>query len=237
MQTTYISFLPQTMRKLIAFDEVFEEMCSVMTTEHTNEIDKLQLRTSVYKMMMYKNIRIKPSGAERMDRIVKMLTTVPGYELSFFQREVATVVLSMVAPVIFMGCSAQEMAMYMRNTNRKMTTKRMALLETSRRSGKTHIMSLLTAIFMLVIPNIEQLAWSLYNEVSEIYGRTIGQWLADLGTDATRFSVAKDHVVVKTDHCNDVRVIYLMGGQNPNVNHTYLHIHIIYITRCLLIAS
>lgn len=202
------------MRALVSFSASLRELARILITEHTTEIEKRELRPSIERIMRSANLKFHPTGSMRMDRIVELATTLPGYELSYFQRCCMDAILPIVAPVVFKGCTSQELAAYMKKTNRKMVRQRMLFMQTSRRSGKTDLLTILAAIFLVVIPNLEQLGWSLYNETSELFGRTMAKWLVDLGYGMIA-KVSHDHVILQIAP-DDRRTMYLMGSQNPN---------------------
>ena len=204
-------------RALVTFTPQLRELGGILETEHMSDVEKLALLPTVLRFIKRRHLRLVSTGAERMDRIIHLATTMPGYELSFFQRCCMDAILPIVAPVIFKGCPSHELGEYFKKKRWKTTLKRMIFLEISRRSGKSDLLSLLAAIFLVVIPQIEMLGWSLYNETSALFGRTMAKWLVDLGQEEF-FSVSDGHVFLKTGHKDDIRVMYLMGSQNPNVS-------------------
>ena len=213
---------------LASFGPQLRELASILKTEHTSEVEKRELKTSVEQMIIRKNMKIQAGGAARMDEIVRLATTLPGYEMSYFQRCCMDAILCITAPIIFRGGSAQELAEYFKKTNRKLTRKMMLFMQTSRRSGKTDLLTILAAIFLVVIPNVQMLGWSLYNETSEMFGRTMAKWLVDLKYTDSRIRVSNNHVIFHAAP-GDTRAIYLMGSRNPNVSiciYIYIYIYI-----------
>ena len=216
-------------RALITHADLFGELGQILMTEHTSETDRRTLHPTIVYLQRQRQVRMRSSGADRMDRIIHLATTLKGYELSFFQRCCMDAILPIVAPVVFKGCAAHELGEYLAKKRWKASLKRMIFLEISRRSGKTDLLTLLAAIFLVVLPALEMLGWSLYNETSALFGRTMVKWLVDLGLNETHskhelgFSASDGHVFVFTGDAADVRVIYLMGSQNPNVSFTFTH--------------
>jgi len=207
------------MRALVNLTKLLQEISCILITKRKSEVEKKVLHTSVDQFVIYKALKVKVSGAERMERIIHLATSLPGYELSYFQRCCMDEIIKIVAPVVFKGCSAQDLAEYFQKTNKKMTRKRMCFLTTSRRSGKTDLLTIMAAIFLIVIPNVELLCWSLYNETSELFGRTMMKWITDMKYDHLG-RASNDHVILKMAN-DDIRTIYLMGSQNPNVSYYY----------------
>jgi hypothetical protein len=206
-----------------------KELATIMETEHTTEVEKRSITSSILRFMRLRYLRVVSSGAERMDRIVHLATTMPGYELSFFQRCCMDAILPIVAPVVFKGCPAHEMGEYFTKKRWIATLMRMIFLEISRRSGKSDLLALLAAIFLVVLPQIEMLGWSLYNDTSALFGRTMAKWLVDLKYGPPHSSVSDGHVILKTEHQDDIRVMYLMGSQNPNVSLLFFFYFYFYI--------
>jgi len=96
----------------------------------------------------------------------------------------------------------------------------MCLLITSRRSGKTDLLTIIVAILLIVLSNLEVLCWSLYNQTAEIFGRTVIKWIVDLGYGHCA-RVGKDHITFRYSE-GDVRTVYMMGSQNENVSYYYI---------------
>ena len=210
-------------RALVTHAELLSELGGLLMREHTTDTEKRTLYPTIVVLMKRRQVHVRSSGADRMDRIIHLATTLKGYELSYFQRCCMDAILPIVAPIVFKGCPAHELGTYMAKKRWKSSFKRMIFLEISRRSGKSDLLSLLAAIFLLVLPSLEVLAWSLYNETSALFGRTMAKWFQDLGVpeihskSSLGFSASDGHIFVYTGAGDDVRVIYLMGSQNPNV--------------------
>lgn len=223
------------LRATVNLTSLLFEIAAIMITERKSEVEKKILRPTVQQILLTRELVYKPSGAERMDKIVHLATSLPGYELSYFQRCCMDQILKIVAPVVFKGCSAQDLADYFQKTNRVMTRKRMCFMTTSRRSGKTDLLTIMAAIFLIVIPNVELLCWSLYNETAELFGRTMLKWIIDLGYGD--FARASTNHVIFTRTREDVRTIYTMGSQNPNVSYYCFYIDIYILSRVSLCVS
>lgn len=202
------------MRALVSFEKSLRELSAILINEHTSDVARRELRPSVELALAESTIKVQPSGALRMDRIIHLATTLPNYELSYFQRCCMDAILPIVAPIVFKGCPQTDIGIYFNKTNRRMVRQRMLFMQTSRRSGKTDLLTILASIFLIVIPGIEMLCWSLYNETAEVFGRTMAKWLIDLGYGHVA-RCSSDHVILRMDK-DDIRTIYLMGSQNPN---------------------
>jgi hypothetical protein len=201
------------MRALVSFEPSLRELSAILINEHTSDVARRELRPSVDLALAESTVKVQSTGAMRMDKIIELATTLPGYELSYFQRCCMDAVLPIIAPIVFRNMNA-EIALYFKKTNRRMVLQRMLFMQTSRRSGKTDLLTILASIFLVVIPNLEMLCWSLYNETSELFGRTMAKWLVDLGYGHIA-RCSSDHVILRMAN-DDVRTIYLMGSQNPN---------------------
>ena len=117
-----------------------------------------------------------------------------------------------------------------------MTRKRILMFITSRRSGKTDLLCILVAIFMICIPNLDQLCWSLYNSTSALFARTVVKWLIDLGYKhkVRAASSGDDCHVIFTESADDIRRTDYMGSQNPNVS---LYFFFIFFFVCIYLTS
>lgn len=204
------------MRELVDCWDELSEISQQLTIDNTKEMEKTQLLPSIVRFMMNKQDEKLSSGAARAEKIIHLCTSIPGYTLSYFQRHCLDLIMGIIAPIIFKGCSAQEMAAYMKKAKQKMTKKRMMFLQTSRRSGKTDIITIVAAACLVVIPNLEMIAWSLYNETSELFGETVVRWLQDWGYGHC-IKKSKSRVRFFTEDPKDFRVLRLLGSKNPHV--------------------
>lgn len=205
-----------TMKALINYFPILNELSSILLTSHNGVVEKQQLRTTIQQYIIHKHLKTKITGADRMEKIVSLATSLPGYELSYFQRLCMDAILSIISPIVFKGESAQDIADYFRKTGRKLSKSRMLLLTTSRRSGKTDLLTIVAAVLLITVPNIEMLCWSLYNETSSLFGSQMEKWIIDLGYKS-QIQKAEGHIIFKSGYDDDRRTIVFMGSQNPNV--------------------
>ena len=216
------------MRAIVNLSKIMLELAGILITERKSEIEKGILRSSVEQFMLSRTITVKVTGAQRMDHIIHLCTSLPHYEMSFFQRCCLDEIIRIISPVVFKGCSAQDLAEYFQKTGRKMTRKRMCFLTTSRRSGKTDLLTIVVGVCLIVLSNLEILCWSLYNVTAELFGRTVIKWIIDLGY-GHYCKASKDHIIYRVSD-GDVRTVFMMGSQNPNVTYLCYYIYIyIYI--------
>jgi hypothetical protein len=209
------------MREIVDYkNELFEISKQIRNDNNTNMQQK-QLIPSITRFLMIKQEEKIFNGAARAEKIIQLCTSIPGYTLSYFQRHCLDLIMGVIAPIIFKGCSAQELAEYMEKTRKKATKQRMMFLQTSRRSGKTDIITIVAAACLVVIPNLEMIAWSLYNETSELFGETVVRWLQDWGY-GNCYRKSKSRVRFFTDDPRDFRVLRLLGSKNPHVKYIYL---------------
>lgn len=205
------------MRSLsIDFGQI-SELCGHLTQEHASELQRRELLPTTEAFARRSTVR-KIDGAQRMDKIMRLCTSLPGYTLSYFQLQCLHIILACIAPIVFKGCSAAEMATYLRKMNMGSTDMRMVFLETSRRSGKTDILAIITAACLLVIPQLGMLGWSLHNDTSELFGETVAMFINDMN-GKHRMGKNKARVYVRPEEGNGERsVIRLQGSKNPNVS-------------------
>lgn len=211
------------MNSLVNYEDDLMEFVEASTNDdETNEEESIQFVRSVTAFMNKTHKTVAVSGSKRMERILQFCTSMPGYTLSLFQRDCLRDILRIIAPIVFKGCSAQDLAVYMRKTKQRVISQLMMFLQTSRRTGKTDIITMACAGCMVEIPNLEQIAWSLYNETSELFGETVVKWLLDQGYASKK---SKCRVRVFTADPSDVRVLRLLGSQNPHVSLIFLSIY------------
>jgi hypothetical protein len=202
------------------------ELCSHMKTVHSTEVEQRILTSTTDAFFMQRERKHKAEGAERMDKIIRLCTSLPGYVLSYFQLQCLYLMLACFAPIIFKGCSPQEMAAWMKKNSMVIDTMFAVFFETSRRSGKTDIIAIFTAAMLLVVPFLTMLAWSLHNDTSELFGQTIVAFAKDMGGEhRVRGSKTKVTVWSESDR-RDQRSIRLHGSKNPNVSLFFFHLSI-----------
>ncbi len=116
------------------------------------------------------------------------------------------------------------MTTYLKKQGKVPTEQRAVFLETSRRSGKTDMLAIITAACLLVIPNLTMLGWSLQNDTSELFAETVAAFIVDMG-GGHLMRKSKQKVVVRSeDDPSDIRIIRLHGSKNPNVRKNYIYI-------------
>lgn len=71
------------MYAIINLSKLMLDLSAILITERRSEIEKKVLRTSVEQLMLSRTISFKVGGAERMERIIHLCTSLPNYELYF----------------------------------------------------------------------------------------------------------------------------------------------------------
>jgi len=71
------------MYAIINLSKLMLDLSAILITERKSEIEKKVLRTSVEQLMLSRTISFKVGGAERMERIIHLCTSLPNYELYF----------------------------------------------------------------------------------------------------------------------------------------------------------
>lgn len=197
------------------YSNEIRECCShILQRQRESKAGRRLVRTTMRYMQAPVSV-YRPVGAERMQEIIRLANSIPKYNLSNFQRVCLRAMLICVAPAVFHDCGSDEEPNFFRKMGWKPMPQWMVFLQTSRRAGKTHIMTILAAALLMVVPEMDILAWSLRNETSKGFGKQVVVWLNKMGFKGKIF-------------CNDVRVeivmpdgerreLALLGAQNANV--------------------
>jgi len=205
------------MRALVTFGAEIAECCHFLVDEQVAELGTRQLMPSIRQFQISEN-RIQHSvGAMRMDRIRILISCLPGYTLSYFQRQGLDEILRCIAPSIFADCEPEEMALYFEKNRWEPAPHKMTFMQTSRRSGKTDLLTIVAAALLFVMPNVMLMCWSLFNDTSAFFGKTVVRWLVDMGASPKRILHNDKRVLLYGDGDNDERELTLLGAQNPNV--------------------
>lgn len=206
------------MRALVTFADEIAECCNYLETEQTAELQHRQMISSI-KQFQAEERKMKMSvGAMRMDRIRHLISNLPGYTLSYFQRKGMDEMLRCVAPSIFADCDPDEMALYFEKNRWEPAEHKMMFMQTSRRAGKTDALTILAAALLVVVPNITLMCWSLFNDTSAFFGKTVVRWMLDMGCSDRKILHDKKRILMFGDGDNDERELTLLGAQNPNVS-------------------
>lgn len=206
-------------RPVHTFRNELRECCSSILNDYRKDMEGRRLVPTTARYLRAPVATYRAVGAERMQRIILLCNTIPGYHLSNFQRLCLKSMLICIAPAVFHDCASDEQPNFFRKMGWEPMPQWMVFLQTSRRAGKTQIMTILAAALLLVVPELDILAWSLRNETSKGFGKTVKTWLEKMG--------ALDEGV--TIWCNDVRVelvfpngerreLSLLGAQNAHVS-------------------
>lgn len=206
-----------TMRALVTYGFEIAECCHYLIDNQVAKLSARQLLPSIKQFQISANSKQQSVGAQRMDEIRHLISTLPGYTLSYFQRQGLDEILRCIAPSIFADCEPEEMALYFEKNRWKPVSHKMAFLQTSRRSGKTDLLTIVAAALLMVVPNVELMCWSLFNDTSEFFGKTVVRWLQDMGASSKRILHNAKRVLLFGDGDNDERELTLLGAQNPNV--------------------
>jgi hypothetical protein len=205
------------MQALTDFHFQVEECCEALSTKHRSQLAERELVSTTDHFRIRVNEAEKPDGARRMEEIIRLINSLPGYEPSYFQRMFIDEILQCVAPVVFRGCSAQDLSLFFLKMQWVMKRARMRFGQTSRRSGKTDSLTIVCAALMIVVPHVKIIAWSLYNDTSLLFGNTVAAWIRDLGYGDQMKHTTKG-IRFYGDDATDVRILKFIGSQNPNVS-------------------
>lgn len=211
-----------------------KECANYMKRRHSEHIRERQVNAPQIEFVRINELKTISPGADRMDNIRRLVSSVPGYQLSYFQKKALKAMYPRIAMAVFEDSDIREMQEYFRRNRWSFQKQRFFFMQTSRRCGKTQTLTLLAAAVLASIPHMEIVCWSLFNATSALFGSTVYQWLLDMGIPKTRINKNEERIIVHGDGPEDRRFIYLMGSQRPNVSCIYflfllLPLYILYI--------
>lgn len=219
------------MRALVNYAPEITECCQYLVSEQVADLHTRQLLPSIKQFQATEHKLQTSIGAQRMDRIRMHISSLPGYTLSYFQRKALDEILRCIAPSIFADCEPEEMALYFEKNRWEPAPHKMMFMQTSRRSGKTDLLTIVAAALLFVVPNIALMCWSLFNDTSAFFGKTVVRWLQDMGASPRRILHNDKRILLYGDDENDERELALLGAQNPNVRFMFY----VYVS-CLCIS-
>jgi hypothetical protein len=194
------------------------ELCGKLTETHLAHLDKERMRRSEDQFFLdYVDHQAQWTGSKRMERIIDMCNNVPGYYLSPFQKLCLREGLQCFAPLIFGNPPANELALLLKRYGLTAPKTKMLFIGTSRRGGKTDILTLLAAAILLNVPFVKLLYFSIFDHTCEVACNTVYQWICDLGFRHLVLRKSKKKLVLKGDTPEDTRYIMFINGQSPDV--------------------
>lgn len=203
---------------LKTFAPEIRECCVYVRNKSRTMLSNRQLVRTIRDFVSTDSSAYEPVGARRMEEMKAIIGRLPGYSLSYFQRMAFDAMLRCVAPAVFFDCGPDELAVYFKKNRWEPMHQRMMFMQTSRRMGKTDIMTITAALLLYIVPNNPMLAWSLFNDTSAEFGKTVVRWLEDMGCASNRILHNDKRVLVMGTGPHDERLLTLLGAQNANVS-------------------
>lgn len=146
------------MRQLfINHSKLTREICQTISEKATADVTKMELQNPLHAFYR-KFIHTEPTKASNttMDNILRDINNPRGYKPSIFQQKCFNVFIRMTAPLIFSQHknNVAEYAKLMKRYDIKPTKKRLALMETGRRMGKSQGLKLFACSVAKNMPGV-----------------------------------------------------------------------------------
>lgn len=204
---------------LTNFFPLVRETCDSLLKSHQQRVENVRLRRSE-DQFLHDNAREQATwtGSQRMESIMHMCTTWANYELSAFQQMCLRKILECMAPVIFGNPPANELALHLRKHRMEVLGTQFVMIGTSRRGGKTDIMTMACAAMLAHVPHLQSLYYSLFDITCEAACNSVYKWLCEAGLKSRIKSKRKNRIVLRGDADGDERTVVFLNGQNPDVS-------------------
>lgn len=140
---------------LINHGQILHEICGKVSSTSKLKITKNQLTDAVSQFYsMYMNHEQRHMHNEIMDSILFDLHHLHGYNPSPFQQKCFSMFIRICAPIIFSGSrnNVAEYTKLLRKYGIQAFTKRMGLIETSRRMGKSQALKIFACVMAKNLP-------------------------------------------------------------------------------------
>lgn len=204
------------------------ELCAKLGSAHHQRQDQKRTRRSEDLFMRdFVHRQVSWTGDQRMAKIMQMCNTLPGYDLSPFQKLCLKEMLQCMSPLIFGNPPAHELAMNLRKYGMEVPRTQMVFMGTSRRGGKTDIMTMCAAAILAVVPNAKLLYFSIYDRTCEVACNTVYRWLMDWKMGHLIRTKSKLQITLQGDSVDDIRVIIFINGQSPDVS-LFIYVFLLY---------
>jgi len=156
------------------------------------------------------------TGDEKIERIKTMCNSIPGYSLSVFQDMCLHEILQVFSPAIFGFPNVNELRQKLKKLNMEVPKTKMTALNTSRRGGKTDILTMVAAALLCVCPGAKILFFSIYDHTCEAARQSILDWIELFGYSQNLINNNKKTIAMRV---NGAAAAYLkfVGGQNETV--------------------
>jgi hypothetical protein len=203
---------------LCNYNDVVQEICESITRRNQQSEDNDCVKSSTTQFYQrYVHKAASWTGDECMENIIKLSNNIPGYSMSYFQREFSKEMLQCFSPLIFRNAPAHELALHLKKYAMEAPEEHFVFCGTARRGGKTDTMTITAGAMLASVPNINLLYFSLFSTTCELACTTTFRWLQDWGF-GSKIKKRKQQIRFYGDTPGDVRTLNFINGQNKDVS-------------------
>jgi len=112
-----------------------------------------------------------------LGKIREHLNNIQGYTLNTFQQRLIDKILEMCSPVIYRNKDSHQLFAMLKKYRLSPPTEQIMHGKTARRAGKTDGITLVESLFLVFIPNLKFVHFSLYEETCKVACDTVYEWL------------------------------------------------------------
>lgn len=213
---------------LVNYSALVDEVCDDVINQQSSVAEQLRLQNPMIHLF---NKHIYPQGTinedDSMEKLIFLCNNIGGgYKMSYFQKLCLDKMLQIASPKILPRASKnpKEFEDKLNKHGIAVPKKRMCFIGTSRRCGKSDVMTIFMSALLASVPHIKVLFYSTNAKICEITCATAAKWLADWGIP---FHKNKTSISVKGVG-NDIRQVDFVSGQSRNVSSIYVFCIFIY---------
>jgi hypothetical protein len=165
---------------------------------------------------------------ENIAKIMNLCNSQSNYDLNPFQRLCLKQMIQCMAQLICGNPPANVLALYLKKYNMAVAKTKMVFLGTSRRGGKTDIMTMVVAAMLIVCPNVKLLYYSIFDRTCEVACATVLKWIQAWGYGHMVTVKRKMQLTLQGESETDKRVVIFINGQSVDVNpQIYIYFYIL----------
>lgn len=217
---------------LISHDAWIDEALYTFKHKYETTENNIKLKTSFERIEQERAKQKKVSTEEQnIARVFQLCNSVVGYDLSPFQKLCLRQAVQCMAQIICGNPPAHVLAEILRKYNLLMARTKMVFIGTSRRGGKTDIMTMIVAAMLIVCKNCKLLYYSIFDRTCELACETVVGWIHLMGYGHMIYSKQKQKIVlVDPSDPSDKRTVMFLNGQSVNVKiFIYLYMLLLFL--------
>lgn len=165
----------------------------------------------------YNAVNSQLNSGDNIKKILDLINNQQGYDLSPFQRLCLKQMIQCMAQLICGNPPANVLAQYLKKYNMMVARTKMVFMGTSRRGGKTDIMTQVVAAMLIVVPNVKLLFYSIFDITCELACETVVSWITKWGYEHMIYKQNKLKIVLRGEDAGDLRTVVFINGQSVNV--------------------